>query len=76
MLQKKLLASVMLAGGMALAGQASAECSDQNWQDCKGKPWVDGDAMETPLGSKWWPNPMWGEGDEAGSTNWPRAWCC
>ena len=26
--------------------------------------------METPLGSKWWPNPLWGGEDEAGSTNW------
>jgi len=26
--------------------------------------------METPLGSKWWPHPLWGEGDTAGSTNW------
>jgi kynurenine formamidase len=52
------------------AGSASAECSDKNWKDCKGAPWVDGDVMETPLGSKWWPNKLWGEGDEAGSTNW------
>ena len=26
--------------------------------------------MDTPLGSKWWPHPIWGEGDQAGSTNW------
>jgi kynurenine formamidase len=26
--------------------------------------------METPLGEKWWPNKLWGAGDEAGSTNW------
>ncbi|MEM7403849.1 MAG: cyclase family protein [Pseudomonadota bacterium] len=26
--------------------------------------------MDTPLGSKWWPNALWGAGDEAGSTNW------
>ena len=25
--------------------------------------------MDTPLGSEWWPNKQWGEGDEAGSTN-------
>jgi len=36
----------------------------------KGKAWVDGDCMETPLGEKWWPHPIWGEGDQAGSTNW------
>ncbi len=52
------------------SGVAFAECSPENWKDCAGKPWVDGDNMETPLGSKWWPNPLWGEGDEAGSTNW------
>jgi hypothetical protein len=51
-------------------GVAWAECSPENWQDCAGKPWVDGDKMETPLGSQWWPHPIWGEGDEAGSTNW------
>ena len=36
-------------------------------QLAKGKPWVDGDVMDTPLGSKWWPNPLWGGDDEAGS---------
>jgi kynurenine formamidase len=59
-----------MAGGLAFAGLAQAECSETSWQDCAGKPWVDGDNMETPLGSKWWPNELWGEGDEAGSTNW------
>ena len=51
-------------------GVAWAECSEENWQDCAGKPWVEGDKMETPIGSEWWPNELWGEGDEAGSTNW------
>ena len=59
------------AGAFVLStGVAWAECSPENWQDCAGKPWVDGDKMETPLGSQWWPHPIWGEGDEAGSTNW------
>ncbi|NKC15847.1 MAG: cyclase family protein [Gammaproteobacteria bacterium] len=65
------------AAAMGLLGLAvmstpalSAECSPENWQACKGKPWVDGDTMATPLGSQWWPNPLWGEDDEAGSTNW------
>lgn len=53
-----------------VAPSAYAECSDKNWKDCAGKPWVDGTKMETPLGSKWWPHPIWGAGDEAGSTNW------
>jgi len=67
---------VLISGAIALLlgalspGQTWAECSADNWKDCAGKSWVDGDDMETPLGSKWWPHPLWGEGDEAGSTNW------
>ena len=63
-------AALGLAGLLTAAAPARAECSPENWKDCAGKPWVDGDTMDTPLGSKWWPNPLWGEGDEAGSTNW------
>src|SRR5690606_3166743 len=59
------------AGALVLStGVAWAECSPEAWQDCAGKPWVTGDKMETPMGERWWPNPLWGEGDEAGSTNW------
>jgi kynurenine formamidase len=61
-----------LAGAAAIlfaAAAAKAECG-KDWKDCAGKPWVDGQTMETPLGSKWWPNPLWGAGDEKGSTNW------
>jgi len=59
-----------LAGGTLLAATgAFAACSPENWQDCRGKPWVVGEA-ETPIGEKWWPHPIWGEGDEAGATNW------
>ncbi len=62
---------MMAAGSLVLtSGVAWAECSPESWQDCAGKPWVDGDSMDTPLGSEWWPNALWGEGDEAGSTNW------
>ncbi|UUX49851.1 cyclase family protein [Nisaea acidiphila] len=64
------IAALALAGTLAFAGTGKAECTAENWQDCAGKPWVDGDKMETPLGAKWWPNPLWGAGDEAGSTNW------
>lgn len=49
---------------------SAEECSPQNWKGCEGKPWVDEGAMETPLGPKWWPNPLWGTDDQAGSTNW------
>lgn len=61
------LALALLAGGNNALADA---CDDGDWTACQGKPWVDGDVMETPLGSKWWPHPIWGEGDEAGSTNW------
>jgi len=64
-----LAAAGAIGGLLTMSGSAIAACAD-NWQDCAGKPWVDGDKMETPLGSKWWPHPIWGEGDEAGSTNW------
>jgi len=48
----------------------SAECVDKSRKDCAGKSWMDGEVMKTPLGSKWWPHPIWDEGDETGLTNW------
>jgi hypothetical protein len=54
----------------AVTAPVRAECTAESWKGCAGKPWVDGDVMETPLGSRWWPHPLWGPGDEAGSTNW------
>ena len=45
-----------------------ADCD--RYSQLRDKPWVDGECMETPLGERWWPHPRWGEGDEAGSTNW------
>ena len=63
-------AAIILLVGALSPSQTWAECSPESWKDCADKPWVDGDVMETPLGSKWWPHPLWGEGDEAGSTNW------
>jgi hypothetical protein len=57
--------------GLGAAGTVTAdECTPDNWEACKGKPWVIGETMETPIGDRWWPHPIWGEGDEAGSTNW------
>ena len=67
---KKLITLAAVLAVASWAGSASADCTPDNWNDCAGKPWVNGDAMETPLGSKWWPNGLWGEGDESGSTNW------
>jgi kynurenine formamidase len=67
------MSRMLLATASALVlstGAAWAECSPESWQDCAGKPWVEGDKMETPIGTQWWPNELWGEGDEAGSTNW------
>lgn len=58
------LAAAFLASGPALA------CSADDWQACDGKPWVTGTDMETPIGERWWPHPLWGEGDQAGATNW------
>jgi hypothetical protein len=48
----KLLAHVLLATGLSVsfAAAAKAECSPENWKDCKGKPWVTGDQMDTPIG--------------------------
>lgn len=57
---------VTLAAGAA----ARADCAASDFRDCAGQAWVDGDEMTTPLGAAWWPHPIWGEGDEAGSTNW------
>ncbi len=62
-------AALSTAAMFAMTGTAAA-CSPEDWKGCAGKAWVDGDTMDTPLGSKWWPNPLWGAEDEAGSTNW------
>lgn len=68
---KTLAIAGAVGAAMAMSGGAAwAECTAEDISGCVGKPWVDGDTMETPLGSKWWPNPLWGEGDQAGSTNW------
>ena len=74
MMKKSISAASALAGAIALAGVLAAgtvraACED-DWKECAGKPWVDGDTMDTPMGSIWWPNALWGEGDQAGSTNW------
>lgn len=67
----RIVALTAAAVAMMLAGGAArAECSVESWQDCKGKPWVTGDTMDTPIGEKWWPHPLWGADDEAGATNW------
>jgi kynurenine formamidase len=50
------------------AGPVWADC--EAYRSLEGKSWVDGKCMETPLGERWWPHPLWGEGDQAGSTNW------
>jgi kynurenine formamidase len=64
-----LFAAAMGAAFAIASGTARAECSAETWQECEGKPWVIG-KMETPIGERWWPNKLWGAGDEAGATNW------
>ncbi len=70
MYRSLVIAGFGAAAMVAVSGTAVADCTPDNLDGCIGKPWVDGDVMETPLGAKWWPNPRWGEGDQAGSTNW------
>ena len=53
-----------------MIGASFAEHHCEKFANVKGKAWVDGDCMETPLGERWWPHPLWGEGDQAGSTHW------
>jgi kynurenine formamidase len=53
---------------LALGPAAATDC--ETYRHLEEKAWVDGDCMETPLGERWWPHPLWGEGDQAGSTNW------
>ena len=70
-MNKLILAAVTAV--VAVAFSMSAALADGHcakFPEVKGKAWVDGDCKETPLGEKWWPNPLWGEGDQAGSTNW------
>ena len=69
MLKLKLGVLALLSAVFGNAAFAQ-ECSDKNWKACKGKPWIIGSSMDTPLGDKWWPHKLWGAGDEAGSTNW------
>ena len=65
----KFVFGLLLVSTLGLGVTAKAECTPESWKDCKGKPWVTGDTMDTPIGEKWWPNKQWGAGDEAGSTN-------
>ncbi|MDJ0786692.1 MAG: cyclase family protein [Myxococcota bacterium] len=51
-----------------LATPALADC--ERFAELRGAAFVDGDCMETPLGERWWPHPLWGADDQAGSTNW------
>jgi len=68
---KPALVAIGLAASLAMTSGAGAQdCSERDWKACKGKPWVVGDRMDTPIGEAWWPNKLWGKDDEAGSTNW------
>lgn len=59
----------LAALGLVLHDAARA-CTEADWKACLGRPWVVGDQMETPLGERWWPHPVWGADDRAGATNW------
>ena len=59
-----------VAGMFVWVGASFADGHCEKYAHLRGKAWVDGDCMETPLGEKWWPNPLWGADDQAGSTNW------
>ena len=63
------IAATLAITACALASSAALACTDKDWKACKGKPWTVGE-MQTPIGERWWPNKLWGAGDEAGSTNW------
>ncbi|MDA0797051.1 MAG: cyclase family protein [Proteobacteria bacterium] len=55
---------------LAFISTSAYACTAEDWKACVGKPWVNGTNMETPLGAKWWPNPLWGADDQSGATNW------
>ena len=48
MTKKLISAAFAVVAGLAVAS-AQAACTD-DWKDCAGKPWVDGDVMDTPMG--------------------------
>lgn len=66
--------AVSVAAALVFCAPAFTRATDpecpKDPRECEGQVWRDGAGMETPLGDKWWPNPLWGAGDEAGSTNW------
>ena len=51
---------------LGISASSAFACTVEDWKSCAGKPWVNGTNMETPLGEKWWPNPLWGADDQAG----------
>src|SRR5437867_362526 len=68
---KRTVITVVVAALACVPTAVSAQdCSPENWKACKGRPWVTGTAMDTPIGERWWPNKLWGPTDEAGATNW------
>jgi len=69
-MSSSMLRSALVAATLAALASPTLACTDRDWKACKGKPWVIGELMETPIGERWWPHKLWGAGDEAGSTNW------
>ena len=64
------IAACIVLAALSLGAAAAQDCSEKDWKACKGKPWVIGTTMDTPIGDRWWPNTLWGKDDQAGSTNW------
>ena len=67
-MRSRLRAFALTTALLSLPAAASADCDA--YRHLAGKAWVDGTCMETPLGERWWPHPIWGADDQAGSTNW------
>jgi hypothetical protein len=44
----KHLGDFLLAASLGCADIAKADCTPENWKDCKGKPWVTGDSETRP----------------------------
>ena len=47
--------AIAVATMFVWSGISFADGHCDKYANLKGKAWVDGDCMETPLGEKWWP---------------------
>ena len=50
---KRTVITVVVAALACVPTAVSAQdCSPENWKACKGRPWVTGASMDTPLGER------------------------